>query len=101
MKPTAYLINFARGGFIDEKALFDALKSNKIAGAALDVFNEEPLPGSSLLRSNLPNLHLTPHIAASTKDAQIKAGVMTANGILDALTGKKPKFCVNTEIYDY
>jgi D-3-phosphoglycerate dehydrogenase len=71
MKPTARIVNCARGGVVDEDALADALKEGKIAGAALDVFATEPLPASSPIRS-LPNVILTPHLGASTDEAQEK-----------------------------
>lgn len=72
MKPTTFLINAARGEIVDGEALLDTLKNNKISGAALDVFDEEPLPPTSRLieyAKNNDNLIITPHIAASTKEA--------------------------------
>ncbi|MCU1331677.1 MAG: D-isomer specific 2-hydroxyacid dehydrogenase, NAD-binding protein, partial [Candidatus Angelobacter sp.] len=66
MKPDAYLINVARGPLIDESALLDALQQRRIAGAALDVFNQEPLPANSPFWS-LDNILITPHIAAVTE----------------------------------
>lgn len=68
MKPTAYLINAARAGLIDEAALLEALREHRIAGAALDVYPDEPLPANSPLRT-LDNVTLTPHIAGDTVDA--------------------------------
>ena len=68
MKPTAYFINTARGGLMDYEALIDALKERKIAGAALDVFDTEPLDPASPLRG-LDNVILTPHIGGQTEDA--------------------------------
>lgn len=68
MKPTAYLINVARGGIVDETALYNALKQGEIAGAALDVFAEEPTTESPLF--SLPNVVVTPHLGASTAEAQ-------------------------------
>ncbi len=76
MKPTAFLINAARGEIVDEEALLEALATKRIAGAALDVFNEEPLPPNSRLieyAMNNDNLIITPHIAASTKEAVYNA----------------------------
>lgn len=76
MKPTAYLINTARGSIIDEQALTNALKEKKIAGAALDVFANEP-PGETEL-TKLDNILLTPHLGSGTKDAQRTAGTIVA-----------------------
>jgi D-3-phosphoglycerate dehydrogenase len=73
MKPTAYLLNAARGGIVDEAALADALKHRVIAGAALDVFEQEPPTNTPLLGH--PNVLVTPHLGASTVEAQALAGV--------------------------
>jgi D-3-phosphoglycerate dehydrogenase len=95
MKKTAFIINYSRGGIINENDLVKALKSKMISGAALDVFEKEPLePNSPLLDDSL-NINLSPHIGASTVEAQIKAGTITAQGIIDVLNGKVPEFCVN------
>src|SRR5258708_19682492 len=68
MKPTAYLINTARGGIVDEAALYDALASGKLAGAGLDVFEQEPPPsGHSLFQ--FPNVIMAPHVARVTREA--------------------------------
>lgn len=81
MKPTAYLINTARGGVIDEAALLAALDEGQIAGAALDVFMEEPAPNSVLVQHE--RVIATPHIAASTEDAKQAAAVTVAEQIVD------------------
>jgi D-3-phosphoglycerate dehydrogenase len=78
------IINCARGGLIDEAALIDALRSGQVAAAALDVFETEPLPPDSPLR-NLPNLVLTPHLGASTAEAQESVGIEIAQSIRAAL----------------
>ena len=67
MKPNAYLVNPARGPIVDEAALLDALKNNRIAGAGLDVYTDEPLPTNHPFRS-LPNIVLMPHVAGFTKE---------------------------------
>ena len=87
MKPTAYLVNSARGDLIDEDALAAALAAGEIAGAALDVFNIEPLPGDSPLRQ-APNLQLSPHGAWYSEVAVTRLQAMVADEITRALTGQ-------------
>ena len=88
MKPTAYIINAARGNIVDEKDLSDALNEGVIAGAAVDVFSKEPAKENVLF--NNPKVVLTPHIAASTTEASIVVAEMVANQISDfLLNGKK------------
>lgn len=93
MKRTAYLVNVARGGLIDEKALAAALRSGEIAGAGLDVFVSEP-PADDALTS-LPNILVTPHLGASTDEAQEKAGVSVARSVRLALDGELVPDAVN------
>lgn len=93
MKPTAFIVNVARGGLIDEDALLRALTSNTIAGAGLDVFVNEPPVGSPLLA--LPNIIVTPHLGASTDEAQEKAGVSVAKSVRLALSGELVPDAVN------
>ena len=93
MKKTAYIVNVARGGLIDEDALADALSKNVIAGAGLDVFVNEPPTGSKLL--GLPNIVVTPHLGASTDEAQEKAGVSVARSVRLALGGELVPDAVN------
>ncbi|UCG03647.1 MAG: hypothetical protein JSW11_06595 [Candidatus Heimdallarchaeota archaeon] len=93
MKPSAFIINCARGGIIDEEALYNALKENKIAGAALDVFAVEPMKNNKLFE--LENVYVSPHISASTKEAQERAGQITAQQVKLVLNGQKPEFSVN------
>ncbi len=83
MKPTAVLINTSRGEMVDEKALVEALRGKKIAGACLDVYEQEPPRDSPLFK--LPNVVLTPHIGASTAEAQRDAAVIVAKKIKEAL----------------
>src|SRR5919199_403569 len=94
MKPTARIVNCARGGIIDEQALFEALQSGKIAGAALDVFESEPL-GDSPLRSLGKEMVLTPHLGASTAEAQINVAIDVAEQIRDVLLGLAARSAVN------
>jgi len=96
MKPTAFIINCARGGTIDEKALYDALKDKKIAGAALDVFEQEPPKVTPL--ASLDTVVMTPHIGASTKEGQIRAGTMCAEQIIKVLNGDDPDYWVNKKM---
>jgi D-3-phosphoglycerate dehydrogenase len=98
MKPSAYIINCARGGIIDEDALYIALKENKIAGAALDVFTVEPMKDNKLFE--LENVYVSPHISASTKEAQEKAGQITAQQVKLVLNGQKPEFGVNSKMLE-
>lgn len=93
MKPTAFVVNVARGGLIDEDALHRALTSNTIAGAGLDVFVAEPPKDSPLLA--LPNVVMTPHLGASTDEAQEKAGVSVAKSVRLALGGELVPDAVN------
>lgn len=93
MRPTAYLINCARGGIVDEAALANALAEGRLAGAAVDVFAEEPPSGSPLMGA--PNVVMTPHLGASTKEAQGEAAVAVAEEVLRVLAGELPHHAVN------
>ena len=93
MKPTARLINTARGGIVDEKALLEALRSGRLAAAAADVFETEP-PGENPLLA-LPNFIATPHIAASTVEAQVSVAFDVAEEVAAVLAGDLPRFAVN------
>lgn len=94
MKPSAYLINTARGELVDEVALIDALSSGRLAGAALDVFKQEPPdPGSPLL--SLPNVLPLPHIAGVTAQAGQQMATLAVDNVLAALRGGRPPYPVN------
>lgn len=93
MKPGARLINCARGGLVDEAALYEALKSGRLAGAALDVFSREPPAGSSLL--TLDNVLLTPHLGASTREAQAAAGLDIAQQVCIYMRTGEPINAIN------
>src|ERR1700686_4824646 len=86
MKPTAYLINTARGGIVDEAALYDALVSGKLAGAGLDVFEQEPPPSGHQL-FGLPNVIMAPHVAGVTREAVARRSGQPARNLLSALDG--------------
>jgi len=99
MKPSTFLINTSRGGIINEAALADALNAGTIAGAALDVFDEEPLkPDNPLLFCK--NLLLTPHAAALTRECVLRVAICAAQGIMDHLSGRRPEFVYNKEVLD-
>jgi len=93
MKPTTYLVNVARGGVVDETALAQALSDGRLAGAAIDVYEHEPPRESPLIGA--PNALLMPHLGASTREAQTRAGVEVAEQVLDALAGRDPLYAVN------
>jgi len=93
MKYGVRIINSARGGIIDEEALFRALESGKVAGAALDVFEKEPPKDNPLLK--LDNVVVTPHLGASTEEAQVNVAIDVAETVRDALLEKGIKNAVN------
>jgi len=96
MKPTAFLINTSRGPVIEEAALVSALENNKIAGAALDVFENEPFIHPGLKR---PNVVLTPHIASASIETRTKMAVMAANNIVALFKGQRPPNILNPDTF--
>jgi glyoxylate reductase len=98
MKKTAYIINTARGPVIDEQALLEALKAGEIAGAGLDVYENEPALTPGL--AELDNVVLLPHIGSGTEFARTDMSLMAARNMLAMLKGRKPETCLNPEIYD-
>jgi len=98
MKPGAYLVNTARGGLVDEQALYRALAENRLAGAGLDVFAEEPPKGSPLLQLGEKVL-LAPHMGAQTTETVLRMGKMAAENIVQVLRGEKPVGLVNPDAY--
>ena len=96
MHPGARVVNTARGGIVDEDALYTALTEGWIAGAALDVFSSEPMTDSKLF--GLDNIVVTPHLGASTTEAQDKAGTMVAEAVILALQGEFVPSAVNVQV---
>ncbi|KAB7897487.1 hydroxyacid dehydrogenase [Rouxiella sp. S1S-2] len=99
MKSSAYLINTSRGALIDEEALIAALQTGEIAGAGLDVFAVEPLSASSPL-TQLPNVVLTPHAAASTEQALMRMASAAVAGVLDVINDRAPPSLLNPQIWE-
>jgi len=100
MKPTAYLVNTARGGIVDEQALHTALTTAKLAGAGLDVFEQEPPPQDNPLLK-LPSVIIAPHMAGVTRESLDRMGLQTARNILSALDGKPIREnVINKEVLD-
>jgi phosphoglycerate dehydrogenase-like enzyme len=99
MKPTAYLLNTARGGIVDEDALFDALKHRRIAGAAVDCFVQEPLTGPPRL-AELDNVLLAPHCIAWTEELFRDIGRTVCQGMLDLSLGRRPHGVVNPAVFE-
>ncbi|MBI2912668.1 MAG: phosphoglycerate dehydrogenase, partial [Chloroflexi bacterium] len=96
MKPTALVINTARGGIIDEGALEKALREGRIAGAALDVFEQEPISSHPLFASE--RVVVTPHLGASTAEAQERVAVDVAEQVIAVLTGEPARYAVNAPL---
>jgi D-3-phosphoglycerate dehydrogenase len=97
MRDGVRIVNAARGGLVDEDALLEAIRSGKVAGAALDVFAEEPYAGPLL---GLPQVVVTPHLAGSTTEAQDRAGVVIAEQVAAALAGESVRTAVNLPVVD-
>jgi D-3-phosphoglycerate dehydrogenase len=97
MKDGVRIVNAARGGLVDERALEDAIRSGKVAGAALDVFETEPYSGPLL---GLPQVVVTPHLAGSTREAQDRAGVVIAEQVVAALEGEVVRTAVNIPVVE-
>ena len=98
MKKGARIINCARGGLLDEKALAEFIQAGKIAGAALDVFESEPPKGSPIV--SLPQVIVTPHLGASTEEAQIAVAVEVVQSLLDFFHGRGMRNAVNVPVVD-
>lgn len=97
MKPTAYLVNSSRGPIVDEKALVRALKERRIAGAGLDVYENEPLVEPELIA--MKNVVLTPHLGSAVTELRESMANVVADNIMAVLEGRQPPNCWNSEIY--
>jgi len=95
MKPTAFLINTSRGPVVDEAALVAALENKKIAGAALDVYENEPFIHPGLKR---PNVVLAPHLASASLGTRTKMAVMAANNVVALFQGQRPPNMLNPDL---
>jgi phosphoglycerate dehydrogenase-like enzyme len=97
MKPTAILINTSRGGTVDQKALYQALKERRIQAAAIDVTEEEPIPPDDPLLS-LDNILISPHIAGGSKRARLEMDLLAAENVVAALKNEPMPSCVNCHL---
>jgi glyoxylate reductase len=97
MRSTAYLVNTARGPIVDEKALVHALQEKRIAGAALDVYEQEPRVEPGLI--NLPNVVLTPHLGSAARDTRERTSAIVVDNIIAVIEGRRPPNLYNPEIY--
>jgi D-3-phosphoglycerate dehydrogenase len=98
MKPGVWIVNTSRGKVVNEKAIYEALVSGKVAGYATDVFETEPPVDSPLL--GLPNVITSPHMGTHTRESLQLMGDRAANTVLRVLRGERPEFVVNPEVYD-
>lgn len=96
MKPTAHLINIARGGIVDDNALVEVLRQKRLAGAGLDVFENEPALDPRFLA--LDNVVLTPHIGSSTRATRLAMAMLAAENLIAALQGRRPPNLLNPEV---
>ena len=97
MRPSAYLVNTARGPIVDEQALVRALEEKRIAGAALDVYEHEPMVERGLL--NLPNVVLTPHLGSAELETRERMAALVVENIVAVIEGQRPPNIYNPEIY--
>jgi D-3-phosphoglycerate dehydrogenase / 2-oxoglutarate reductase len=96
LKPGSIVLNVARGGIVDDAAVAEALRSGHLAGAGIDVFEDEPPTGSPLL--DAPNTLLTPHLGASTAEAQVLVAEEVASQVIDVLAGRSARYAVNAPL---
>lgn len=101
MKKTAYIINCSRGGIVDDEALVRALKAGVIAGAGFDVFSSSEPPAKDDVLLDCPNIIITPHSAAQSREAVIRMAQMCVNGCLAVCEGKKWPYVADKKVYDH
>ena len=99
MKPDAWLLNTSRGPVVDQAALVDALRARRIAGAALDVLEQEPPDAAEPLVA-LPNAVVFPHIGSGTRETRYAMRELAVRNLLAVLRGERPPACVNPEVLD-
>ena len=99
MKKEAILVNTARGALVDAEALIAAVESGHLRGAAMDVFEKEPLPADHPYRG-ARGIVLSPHIGGATEEAMLRTAVETAEQVVDALAGRRPEYLVNPEVWE-
>jgi D-3-phosphoglycerate dehydrogenase len=98
MKPTAFLVNCARGGIVDEAALCSALSEGRIGGAGLDVLQKEPPDADNPLFA-FDNVVFSPHMGGASQEASLRVGMVCAQNVLDAIDGKlNPDHVINREV---
>jgi glyoxylate reductase len=97
MKPSAYLINTARGNIIEEEALVEALQAGRLGGAGLDVFEREPKVHPALIE--MDNVVLLPHIGSATAETRLRMALLASANLLAALNGQRPPNLVNPEAF--
>ena len=95
MKPTAHLINVARGGIVDDEALISALRQRRLSGAGIDVFEGEPKLNPGFLE--LDNVALTPHIGSGSRPTRMAMAMTAADNLIAALSGQRPPNLLNPE----
>jgi glyoxylate reductase len=98
MRPTAYFVNAARGAIVDTQALYEALAAKRIAGAALDVTDPEPLPAAHPLFS-LPNVFITPHIGTATRQTRERMSLYAARNLVAGIDGAQLPQILNAAVY--
>src|SRR5207249_4026866 len=98
MKPSAFLINTARGSILDEEALVQALQAGQLRGAGLDVYENEPRVHPALLE--MQNVVLLPHLGSATAETRLRMALLAAQNLLTALSGQRPPNLINAQVWE-